>query len=227
MPHPIRHLDIRDVPPQRRGDEVLGAFEALALDQVFILVTDEDPKRLLLQFQARHPGGFEWSVLESRPDRVRVEVRRRAGDTSRTVADYLESDHRRLDLILPMVDRLVGEGDLAGAREQFAEFSCGLNRHIEAEEQVLFPDFERRTGMTTGPTVVMRQEHLEIRRWMTRATTALEAGDAAGYQDASQQLVGVLVPHNMKEEQILYPMADRAAGDSDTRDDLVRQMQAL
>ena len=108
-----------------------------------------------------------------------------------------------------------------------AEFTCGLDRHIEAEEQVLFPDFERRTGMTSGPTVVMRAEHIEIRKWMAAAAAALDARDPAGFRDALGQLRDVLEGHNLKEEQILYPMADEAAGDLRAQDDLVRQMQAL
>ena len=50
-----------------------------------------------------------------------------------------------------------------------AEFTCGLSRHINVEEGVLFPTFEQMTGMTTGPTTVMRSEHVEIRRLMERA----------------------------------------------------------
>jgi uncharacterized protein (DUF2249 family) len=227
MPHPTRHLDVQRVPPSQRVHEVLNAFEALTPNEAFILLTDEDPKPLLLLFQAKHPGAFEWSLLESSSGRFRVEVRRRVGEASRTVADYLEADHRRLDQILPDVDRLVGEGEFAQARDQFAEFSCGLNRHIDAEEQILFPAFEQLTGVTSGPTVVMRAEHVDIRRWMAAAMAALDARDVEGFRNTLHRLTGVLVPHNMKEEQILYPMTDQAAGGARERDDLVRRMQAL
>jgi uncharacterized protein (DUF2249 family)/hemerythrin-like domain-containing protein len=222
-----RVLDVRQLPPIQREAEVFDLFDTLTAGQAFILIAEGNPRTLVSQFQIRYPGAFEWNVLEADPERFRVEILRRSGDGWRTVSDYLESDHRRLDGILPDVDRLVSAGEVARACEQFEEFSCGLNRHIEAEEQILFPSFEQLTGLTSGPTLVMRAEHVEIRRWMGTATAALGAGDVAGYRNAIHQLTRVLVAHNMKEEQILYPMTDRAAGDSRARDALVRQMQAL
>ncbi len=223
----IRELDVRALPPPRRHAEIFGAFNALGENDAFVLVNDHDPKPLLYQFQAEHAGQFEWSVLEAGPERFRVEIRRRTGEASRSVSEYLEADHRRLDGILPDVEHLTGSGEIARAGERFSEFSCGLNRHIDAEEAVLFPTFERLTGATTGPTVVMRAEHVQIREWLASASAALEAADAAAYGNAVSSLTDVLSGHNMKEEQILYPMTDRAAGSARERDDLVRRMQAI
>jgi len=172
-----RELDVRHLPPSQRHSEIFSTFNALEPDEAFVLVNDHDPKPLLYQFQADHPGGFEWIPLEAGPERFRVEIRRRTGQTSRTVTEYLEHDHRRLDAVVPEVVQLVDSGALAKATARFAEFTCGLNRHIDAEEQVLFPAFEQMTGMATGPTVVMRAEHVEIRRWMAIGAAALDAGD--------------------------------------------------
>ncbi len=227
MPESIRELDVRELAPSRRHSEIFGAFEALKAGEGFVLINDHDPKPLLYQFQAEHSGRFEWSVLEAGPERFRIEIRRRTGEPLRTISDFLESDHRRLDDILPSVGQMTDRGALANARERFAEFSCGLSRHIDAEEQILFPTFEQLTGMTTGPTVVMRAEHVEIRRWMALVAATLDAQDLAGVKRALGQLEGILAAHNIKEEQILYPMADRATSSPRERDDLVRHMQAL
>ncbi len=222
-----RELDVRPLPPARRHSEIFGAFGALGEGEAFVLVNDHDPKPLLYQFQAEHPGGFEWSVLEAGPERFRVEIRRRAGEPSRTVFEYLEHDHRRLDAMLPLVERLTDSAAYARAAQRFGEFSCGLNHHIEAEERVLFPVFERLTGATSGPTTVMRAEHVEIRQYLTTGSAALQAEDAGQFRSAVEHLAGVLSMHNMKEEQILYPMTDQAAGGPRERDDLVRRMQAV
>lgn len=227
MPESIRELDVRDLAPSRRHSEIFGAFEALKAGEGFVLIDDHDPKPFLHQFQTEHPGRFEWSVLEAGPERFRIEIRRRTGEPFRTISDFLGYDHRRLDEILPDVERLIDRGALANAGERFAEFSCGLNRHIDAEERILFPAFEQVTGMTGGPTVVMRAEHVEIRRWMALVTASLDAQDAPGAKNAIGQLKGTLGAHNMKEEQILYPMTDRAISSPRERDDLVRHMQAL
>jgi len=213
--------------PRIRHSEIFGVFEALKAGEGFVLVNDHDSKPLLYQFQAEHPGRFEWCVLEAGPERFRVEIRRRTGEPFRTISDFLGYDHRRLDEILPDVERMTEGGALANAGERFAEFSCGLNRHIDAEEQILFPTFEQLTGMTMGPTTAMRAEHVEIRRCMTMVAATLDAQDVAGAKHAIGQLDEILTAHNMKEEQILYPMADRATSSPRERDDLVRHMQAL
>lgn len=220
-------LDVRNLPPTERDPRIFSEFESLGEGDAFVLIDGQEPGRILRQIEARHAGGVEWSSLESGPQLYRTEIRRRPDGTTRTVSDYLAFDHDRLDGMLPGVERLVGAGDFAGAVARFSEFSCGLNHHIEAEEQVLFPDFELRTGMRSGPTVVMRAEHVEIRKWMAAASAALQAQDAGGFRDAIERMTDVLTQHNMKEEQILYPMADQARGDVRAQDELVRQMQVL
>ena len=72
----------------------------------------------------------------------------------------------------------------------------------------------------------MRQEHVLIRNAMRDAASALGADDAERFDVAVGAMKGVLGEHNMKEEHILYPMTDQAAGGERERDDLVRRMQA-
>lgn len=222
MSETARVVDARDM----NATEVFAAFDSLEIGGAAVFVTDRNPRPLLLEFQANRAGSFEWSVLEGGPTRFRVEIRRRPSAATRTVSDYLQFDHRRLDAMLPTVVELLGTGAFGGAADQFADFACGLNRHIEAEERVLFPAFEERTGMRTGPTVVMRAEHVEIREWMALVETSLKAQDDAGARHALTRLTATLSAHNMKEELMLYPMIDQAA-DGSERDALVRQMQAL
>lgn len=222
-----RELDVRSLPPPQRHSEIFRTFNALDLGEALVLVNDHDSKPLLYQFQVEHPGGFEWSVLEAGSERFRIEIRRRTAEGSRNVTEYLEEDHRRLDAILLDADRLAVSGSFAEASKRFAEFACGLNRHIDAEENVLFPTLEKLTGMVTGPTTVMRVEHIEIRRWMGAVAAALETRDVAGFKEAVNGLTGILSSHNMKEEQMLYPMADQVVGGKRERDDLVRQIRAF
>lgn len=78
-----------------------------------------------------------------------------------------------------------------------------------------------------GPTAVMRHEHVEIRRAMATVADALKGGDQSAVEAALGTLSDTLAPHNMKEEQILYPMTDRALGTDGARDELVKRMQAF
>ncbi len=224
----IRELDVRTIPPPRRHPEIFAAFDGLAPEESFVLVNDHYPRPLLGQFQAMRPGRFEWNVLEGGPALFRVEIRRRAEAGPREVTEYLEADHRRLDDIVEDARRLADAGSFKEASARFQELVCGLKRHIDVEEQVLFPTFEQTTGMkSSGPTFVMRDEHVELRRLMKEAASALLAGDAARAKEELTALTEALANHNMKEERMLYPMTDRAAGDERARDELVKRLQVF
>ena len=136
-------------------------------------------------------------------------------------------DHRRLDAIFRQAARLAHAGSFADAVRRFEEFRCGLERHIEMEERVLFPAFERMTEMAGGPTAEMRVEHVEVRRLMDAVGTSLRAEDFAGLLEGVRELVTVLEGHNAKEENVLYPTVDRSVGSDREREELVQRMQRI
>ena len=81
--------------------------------------------------------------------------------------------------------------------------------HFKKEEDILFPEFERTTGITMGPTQVMRVEHAQARELLERMRSALEGRDKKNFLAVADTLMILLQQHNMKEEQILYPMCDQ------------------
>ncbi len=94
-----------------------------------------------------------------------------------------------------------------------SEFLRRLRRHIDMEENVLFPAFEQRTGMAAGgPSVQMRDEHEQMQPILAQLQSAVSGKDGPGYERASRALLDILVPHNQKEEQMMYPMLDEAMG---------------
>jgi iron-sulfur cluster repair protein YtfE (RIC family) len=125
-----------------------------------------------------------------------------------SITRYLSWDHDRLDGLLSEATRYVEQGDFSQARSIFLTFDEGLRRHIRIEEQLLFPLFESRTGMRNGPTAVMRTEHRQIEGELTRMRRGLDAGDSSEYATGLATLHCVLGPHNVKEEQVLYPTTD-------------------
>lgn len=74
---------------------------------------------------------------------------------------------------------------------------------------MLFPAFEQKTGMTMGPTQVMRGEHVQMRELMDAASASLAAKDANDYSGNAETLLVMMQQHNMKEENMLYPMCDQ------------------
>jgi len=220
-----RTVDVRAMASAEQADAVTAAFDGLPAGGGFVLVAGATAGPILERLQAERPGAVEWFLLEAGPAQTRVHVRRRQREGPRGVVEFLEHDHRRLDEKLADVERLSRLGAFRDAAAQFAEFACGLNWHIDAEERVLFPRFEELTGLRAGPTTVMRAEHVQIRRHMASLGAALDAADAAAARESLAQLVAALSDHNMKEEHILYPTTDRLSATARDRDELVQAMQ--
>lgn len=149
-----------------------------------------------------------------------------APDPEHTVTGYLSADHDRLDDLLLEVTDLVAAGHFDDAGKILASFAAGLRRHIRLEDEVLFPTFEQATGMTGGPTVVMRSEHRSIEGHLDAAVAAVAARDTAGFAEAKADLLEVLGDHNVKEEEIVYPMTDTHLPD-DERRRLVASLRAF
>ena len=222
-----RVIDARELKGPDHCQAVLGAFDLLAPGEALVVVSDHAPAKLLRHLQADRKGEFEWSPLETGPSHFRTEIVRRDAKRPalRTVKEALAWDHDRLDAIEDRAFRLYAAGDAAGARAAWAEFELGLRRHIRFEEEILFPEFERVSGLppAAGPTQVMRMEHLRIGKLLEAIGTVLHGGGAP--LPLRTQLHQVLGEHNEKEELVLYPMTDQSLGAAES-DALVARIQA-
>jgi len=220
-------LDVRALAPKDRHSGIFGAFKGLAPGDYFVLVNDHEPKPLLYQFQAEHNGEFEWWPLERGPEAWRVIIaKRETKDAHRTITDYLQTDHRRLDAIFERFSLAVKDGRWEDASLDFREFSLGLKRHIGVEEEILFPVFEEKTGMKdSGPTFVMRLEHQDIKALLDSTLDGADAKNSAVVAKGMSALINTLGDHNMKEEQILYPETDQFMSDAE-RSDVIKRAQA-
>lgn len=222
----MKTLDVRTIPSPQRHPLIFQTFDELPGGECFVLLNDHYPKPLLYQFMAERRGLFEWSVLQKGPGVYRVEIEKRAEPGPRGVSGYLQSDHVRLDAIVAELEGRLEADQPAPARALFDELACGLECHMQAEEKVLFPVFERITGMMGGPVVVMNHEHAELRGLMGRISDAIDAEDAAAARDALGEAIQLLRRHNMKEEHIVYPHTDQALGER-AREELIDQMLTL
>jgi iron-sulfur cluster repair protein YtfE (RIC family) len=134
--------------------------------------------------------------------------------TQMTVKSSFASDHDRLDDLFVQFQKTKGT-DYSRAKEFFKEFKFGLQRHIVWEESILFPLFEKKTGMYhTGPTEVMRQEHRRIGELLEAIHQKVKQQDPNSDQE-EQALLVALSAHNQKEEMVLYPAIDRLTSDEE------------
>ncbi|MDE2222794.1 MAG: hemerythrin domain-containing protein [Candidatus Omnitrophica bacterium] len=123
------------------------------------------------------------------------------------ITPFYTDDHDQLDGYFLKFQELKRK-NYPEAKEYFKKFKFGLQRHIIWEEEILFPLFEEKTGMTSGgPTMVMRAEHRQIGGHLEELHKKVQRGDPES--DREERLLwDCLKQHNNKEENILYPAID-------------------
>ena len=126
-----------------------------------------------------------------------------------TIRSFMTEDHRRCDDLFAEAEQAVSKGNLELALVAFGHFRTAMLAHFDSEEKTLFPTFEAKTGMRMGPTQVMRMEHEQLRGLMDDAINALKTAAAEEYLGQADTLVIMMQQHNMKEENMLYPMCDQ------------------
>jgi hemerythrin-like domain-containing protein len=153
-------------------------------------------------------------------------------------SDVLMSEHRVIEQVLGCLDKMAdsafeaGTLDVEGARDAISfirTFADGC--HHKKEEDRLFPALERH-GMPhdAGPTSVMRHEHdlgrANVKR-MDDAVSAFVRGDATAADRFAFEARGfceLLRDHIAKEDQVLFPMADRMLPPA-VQDELMRSFE--
>lgn len=143
----------------------------------------------------------------------------------RTISTMFDEDHERLDALFKSFQTLK-RTDFSKAKSAFLEFKAGLQRHVVWEEDVLFPLWERKSGMTGGgPTIVMRSEHREIGEWLEAIHRKLLAQNPETERE-EETLLDLLDRHNMSEEEVLYPEMDRMIS-AEERETAFRAMEQI
>lgn len=129
----------------------------------------------------------------------------------------LRSEHQRIQVMLRVLEILAqkarnGEAydkTQAGRILEFLRLFADACHHGK-EEDLLFPELEKagvpRQG---GPVGVMLDEHEVGRSYIRRMSEALAANNGKAFGDAADAYVELLTSHIRKEDDILFPMADR------------------
>ncbi len=131
--------------------------------------------------------------------------------------DILLSEHRTILQILDEVERESRRLEAnAALRESFwfdllrflDDFDAGV--HHTKEERLLFPALEA-SGLspTSGPTAVLRDDHLRCHFLRDRIEQTLRQRDRSRLQAAVASYLDLARAHVLKENQILFPLARR------------------
>ena len=139
------------------------------------------------------------------------------------IKDFMTQDHKECDEIFAqMEDVIANKSD--EALSKFEEFQDALTNHFKMEEMVLFPMFEQKMGISQ-PAQVMVMEHEQMRKLLSEMEDAIEANDNDKFFSLSETLMILMQQHNMKEEQMLYTMAQQHLGDD--ADHIISRMRTI
>lgn len=139
------------------------------------------------------------------------------------ISEFLTADHGACDHAFIEAEASVAQGQWNQAKDLLQRFCFATQRHFRREEQVLFPAFEAATGQAGGPTEIMRSEHEQMRQILEALQQALREKNREKFLGEADTLLSLMQQHNLKEENILYRMADQLlARQSDL---LLEQMQ--
>ncbi|EZP77402.1 hemerythrin HHE cation binding domain-containing protein [Parageobacillus genomosp. 1] len=111
---------------------------------------------------------------------------------------------------------------LLALRESVQSFVNELDPHSEREEGVLFPMMAQYIGRTSGPIAVMEYEHDQAnQRLASFLTKTVELPETVNRESAvalANEVIDayhILAEHFMKEENVLFPMAERLLSDEE------------
>ncbi|MBX3460837.1 MAG: hemerythrin domain-containing protein [Planctomycetes bacterium] len=217
----ITLLDARELTDT---SDILARLRELAHGRELILTTRAAPADVLAAVQGAQGLDFYYSPIERGPEAWTYHFVARDPSLAASVSEYLGWDHDRLDEVLERALADAAAGKWQPASRRLENFRHGLFRHADLEDDVLFPEYEQRTGIRTGgPTQVMRDEHVQIKQAINGMVQATREESLPDLEQWHANLLGVLVEHNMKEEQILYPGTDNLLSDAE-REDLILRM---
>jgi iron-sulfur cluster repair protein YtfE (RIC family) len=135
----------------------------------------------------------------------------------------MSAGHHACDEAFASAEQAALTNNWVDAETAFNKFRAILTEHFHMEKDLLFPALVS-AGGPAGPVQMMCMEHEQMNTLVEQMAGALAHRDAQGYGGLSETLLIVMQQHNLKEEQILYPIADRVLVSQ--REDLLGRMRA-
>ncbi|NLO18049.1 MAG: hemerythrin domain-containing protein [Arcobacter butzleri] len=132
-----------------------------------------------------------------------------------TINQYMTSEHRRCDDIFAELESAIDSGNSEASKLIFENFQNDMLKHFRQEENVMFSEFNSFSGGGCNPTHIMVAEHDQMRVTMDQIKDAINSGDKNRALGLCENLLFIMQQHNMKEEQIMYNLANDALNSQD------------
>lgn len=142
----------------------------------------------------------------------------------KTIAEFMTAGHKACDDEFALAEKSALDNNWSEAETAFNTFRDDMAHHFRMEEEALFPALLS-AGGPAGPVQVMRMEHAQMNGLLEQMAAAAAHKDAQEYGGLSETLLIMMQQHNLKEEQILYAIADQILATE--LESLLSRMQAV
>lgn len=126
------------------------------------------------------------------------------------IKEFLTQGHRDCDELFAELEDTVAKNSDESSHK-YEKFYDDLTSHFSMEEMVLFPmlnDYE-----PNSPLRAMEMEHEQLRELLSKMRKAVEQKDKEKFFSLSETLMILMQQHNMKEEQLIYTLANQHLGE--------------
>lgn len=134
--------------------------------------------------------------------------------SSKNISALMSQDHRDCDYAFENIENALEQKNFAVAKIAFEKWKNLNLKHFSIEEEILFPETIKTMGVKIPPIMVMEMEHMQIKNCFLEIEKSLTAEDTSKFHQLAETCMIMIQQHNMKEEQILYPIIDRAIATS-------------
>ncbi len=142
--------------------------------------------------------------------------------------------HEHLDELFLLHQEALLQLDLALARERLLAYRRELQAHMQVEEELLLPVYERAGRIAGGPPEFFLGEHRRMLEFLDRFQTALD-GMKTEREPLTRRVIRLLDDeaaykslcdhHDQRERSIFFPTLDRVTSETE-RNELIAQCLA-
>jgi regulator of cell morphogenesis and NO signaling len=215
----IEIIDVTVIEPRRKHPYIFEKFDVLLPGDSFVIMNDHDPKPLYYQLQAERGDVVEWDYLENGPRTWKVQIGRKAAKQGEeTIGEIVTRDIRKAKVF-----RKYGIDFCCGGKKTIAEV-CEKKNIDPAKLSADLNESERDHSTMPGnpdkweldflANYIVNIHHAYVKNtipvllaWSQKVASV--HGETHPETIRIAQLFGAiadeLVPHMIKEENVLFP----------------------
>lgn len=205
-------LDIRNLDAGTSVAELLTRLDVMPSDGVLDVRGEHDPMGLIHVLQLERANVFDWRLQQTGPDAFVLEIRRRRNQAHVDMIARLQEEHHHLDNLIAQLEARTNVGMLGMGRCTYDELRIDLERHLDFEEQVVFPAYVAVAPAGAGLVHALASEKAVVRRILRDVGVSLTAGDRTSVLSGLSDLHEVLGPHLAAEERTIFPELSKSLG---------------